>query len=203
MGKAQKNFGPAANNPSVKMAYTAAIGDTSANARDSADLKLNPRRSCSGEPGAATVSSSIGCAICCSCHLSLKRHSEGDIHKTEVGIDLNPACGFIRSSRFRGLGTDLTAEKRYASPTTRDFRRRGDRRQPGNRVLPADEHRPAQGGFAMRTTKANTNGVPSVRSGGHTTSAIGSESRGPRFGQAGGVGPDLRPGRALVVVGRW
>ncbi len=48
MGKAQKNFGPAANNPRVKIAYTAAIGDTSANASDSADRKPNPRNSWGG-----------------------------------------------------------------------------------------------------------------------------------------------------------
>ena len=33
----------AANSPRVKMAYTAAIGDTSAKASDSAERKLNPR----------------------------------------------------------------------------------------------------------------------------------------------------------------
>jgi hypothetical protein len=43
IGNAQKNFGPAANSPSVKIAYTAAIGDTSAKASDSAERKLNPR----------------------------------------------------------------------------------------------------------------------------------------------------------------
>src|SRR5258705_8808881 len=48
IGKAQKNFGPAANSPRVKIAYTAAIGDTSANANDSADRKLKPRSSCGG-----------------------------------------------------------------------------------------------------------------------------------------------------------
>jgi hypothetical protein len=48
IGKAQKNFGPAANSPRVKIAYTAAIGDTSANANDSADRKLKPWSSWSG-----------------------------------------------------------------------------------------------------------------------------------------------------------
>ena len=38
-----EEFGPAANSPRVKIAYTAAIGDTSANANDSADRKLKPR----------------------------------------------------------------------------------------------------------------------------------------------------------------
>ena len=48
IGNAQKNFGPAANRPRVKIAYTAAIGDTSANASASAERKLKPRLNVEG-----------------------------------------------------------------------------------------------------------------------------------------------------------
>src|SRR5262249_6489436 len=101
IGKAQKNFGPAANRPSVKIAYTAAIGDTSAKANDSAERKLKPRSSWGGRVSDAGWVSS-GWVIVASMFVALRRHCEPVSGRNEVIIRIDKGQKPRRSSRDRG-----------------------------------------------------------------------------------------------------